>query len=258
MNKFDIAARTVSPNAFFWMILDALSGGRRMSCVRMADGERAIWTQANSQKASELLNTPFAEIPGWVQTYGLDGITAGEVKNRLHYAAVRCTHFAPSVSGLRQESYSLYDLWPRRDFYIDNFFVDQWNEEQKTELFKTAGEVLFIHRSAHTADSMQIRAQANLGVKVWFLKLDNWKDCEEVTLRASSSNPFCNAPLVLFSGGPAGKYIGPEIMRRSKAPRVVLDIGHGADKFTFSNLPMDRKAAEAFHAKWAKERKWQV
>ena len=255
MNKFDIAARTVSPNAFFWMIMDVLASGTRMSCVRMADGERAILEQASKQSATELLETPFANIPGWVETYGLKGITAGEAKRRINYAAVRCTHFAPSVSGLRQEAYNLYGIWPRRDFYIDNFFVDQWNDDQKAELFKTAGHVLFIHRNAHTADSMQIRAQANLGVKVHFLKLDNWTECDDIIERAATVRPFCDAPLVLFSGGPAGKFIGPEITRRSKKPRIVLDIGHGADKFTFSHLPMDRKAAEEFHAQWTEKQK---
>jgi hypothetical protein len=248
MTNNEIAAKTVSPNAFFWMVIDALSNGKRLSCVRMADGEKAIWEQAKSQKRSEPLKTPFENFPDWAKTYGVDGITAEEIMHRLSYAAIFSTHFAPSVSGLRQEAYKLYDIWPRRDFYIDNFFVDQWNDEQKTELFKTAGHVLFIHRNAHTADSMQIRVQANLGVKVHFIKLDNWRECPDVIEKALK-NP---APLVLFSGGPAGKYLAPDIARRSSLPRVVIDLGHGADKFTFSHLPMDRKAAEAFHAEWSK------
>jgi hypothetical protein len=254
MTNYDIASRTVSPNAFFWMVTDALTNGKRLSCVRMADGEKAIWLQALKQKRSEPLKTPFADIPGWVETYGLDGITADEIKQRLHFAAVHSSHFAPSVSGLRQESYNLYDLFPKRDFYIDNFFVDQWSEEQKTELFKMASHVLFIHRNAHTADSMQLRVQANLGVKVHYIKLDNWRECPQVIDKALTYT----APLILFSGGPGGKYMAPEIMRRAQGPCVILDIGHGADKFTFSHLPINRPAAEAFHAEWTRKQNEQM
>jgi len=248
MIEHEIATKTVSPNAFFWMVIDALSNSRRLSCVRMADGEKAIWNQAIRQKRSDPLQTPFKDIPDWAKTYGVDSITAEEIMHRLSYAATFCTHFAPSVSGLRHEAYNLYDIWKSRTFYIDNFFVDQWSDDQKTELFKTAGHVLFIHRNANTADSMQIRVQANLGVKVHFIKLDNWRECSEVAEKALVNT----APLVLFSGGPAGKYLAPDIMRRSALPKVVIDLGHGADKFTFSHLPMDRKAAEAFHAEWSK------
>lgn len=246
MTLYEIASRTVSPNAFFWMVMDALTNRKGLSCVRMADGEKAILLQAMQQQSYEPLQCPFAEIPGWIENMGLGGIVAGEMFYRLDHAARSCTHFAPSVSGLSKMDYNLYDLWKPRDFYIDNFFVDQWSVAQKEELFRTAGHVLFIHRNAGTADSMQIRVQANLGVKVSFIRLDHWRECDTVIGLAAENR----APLVLFSGGPAGKYIAPKIVEKSPLPKVVIDVGHGADYFTFSHLPMNRKAAEAFHAEW--------
>jgi hypothetical protein len=54
-----------------------------------------------------------------------------------------------------------------------------------------------------------------------FLKLTNWDQTEDVIEKAKN-NP---AQLVLFSGGCAGKYIGPEIAKEGK---VVLDVGNSA------------------------------
>jgi hypothetical protein len=102
----------------------------------------------------------------------------------------------------------------------------------KIQLFKTAGHVLFIHRNTSTADAMQIRAKWGLGVKVTYLKLASWRDSESVIEKAKS----IDAPLVLFSAGPASKYIGPEISTSGLIPRVTLDIGNVADYWTLTSL----------------------
>lgn len=245
--QYKLARKTVSANAFFMMTMTALQEKFAESCIRMADGERMLLQECLKHHHKELLPPPPGYTKDWMVAYGVDGITAGELLMRLTYAATECTDFAPSVSGFFDEKYNMHSFWPERDHYIDNFFVDLWTTEQKTELFQKAGHVLLIHRNAHTADSMQLRVQANLEVKVHYIPLDNWRQTEDVIRKANENA----APLVLFSGGPAGKYIAPRISKEGTHPKVVLDIGHGADRWTFNHLPIDRPKAEAFHARWA-------
>ncbi|VVB55101.1 Uncharacterised protein [uncultured archaeon] len=239
--------KTISANAFFIMVMDALRSNQALSCIRMADGEKMLMEQVSKQKFNEVLTPPEGYGQDWMKTYGVEGITAGELKMRLTIAATQCSHFAPSITGIHDPKYNVYKLWTEREFFVDNFWMEAWTREQKTDLFKQAGHVLLIHRNASTADSMQLRVQANLGVKVHYIPLNNWRQCPEVIEKAHENK----ASLVLFSGGPAGKYIGPQIATEGIRPKIVLDVGHGADLFTFSHLPIDRPKAEAFHARWA-------
>lgn len=125
------------------------------------------------------------------------------------------------------------------------------------DLFKAAGHVLMIHRNVHTADAMQNRAKWFLGVRVTWVKMDKWQDSESVIQQANA----VNAPLVLFSSGPAGKYIGPRIANGSSTPKVVLDIGNAMDMFCFSKTFGGKKYAwtdenadikPIFERNWAK------
>jgi hypothetical protein len=163
---------------------------------------------------------------------GCLGITKDDLYIRMQSAANECTWFAPSVSGIIRKDFSLYDRFLPRERYVDNFWCNAWDEEMKINLFKTAGHVLFIHRNAATADAMQIRAKYGIEVKVTWLKLDNWQESESVIEKASK----IDAALVLFSGGPASKYIGPRIAKGGNVPKVVLDLGNAADHWTLPSL----------------------
>jgi glycosyltransferase GT-like protein len=246
--RFDTAHHIISPRAFFQIVLDALQTKKPLSVVRMGDGERLLMDLTKNDVTSQLLTRPGCE--EWMKALGLEGITKKEIRRRLLSAERNADYFAPSVTGLYNDGFNLYDIFPKRKSYVDNFFVNDWEEEMKIKLFKEAGHVLLIHANPHTADSMQLRVQANLGVKVEYIHLSNWSQSESVIDRAAAND----APLVLFSGGPACKYIGYIISRGGYKPKVVLDLGNAADHWTFSNLPIDRPAAEAFHAQWVKNK----
>ncbi len=243
-----ICLRTISSNAFYLLCKDALENKNTLSVVRMADGERALWEQCQRGNPDDLVDPPHGHGPEWLERYGVAGITKENLRTKLSWAAHQCTYFAPSVTGITDPAYSVYDLFSStRDVYVDNFFPDQFTTEQKETLFKTAGHVLFIHGNAHTADSMQLRVQANLGVKVSYLRLTNWREADDVAKAALNNS----APLVLFASGPASKWIGPLIATGRHMHKVTLDLGHAADFWTMAHLPIDRAKAEAFHATWA-------
>lgn len=242
--------KTVSASSLFYLALTALEDGKSFSIVRMADGEKHLYDLIlNNPPETHLL----PEIKDaakwldekWLKKMGLYNITLGELKLRMDYAVTRAMFFAPSPTGFVQPWYDVYDFWPEPSYYGEHFFNCSWDYDLKKLLFKQAGHVLCIHHNVSTADSMQLRVQANLGVKVSWIHLDNWTQTNDVIRKAKTST----APLVLFSGGPSSKMIGPAVADSGK---VVLDIGNQMDKWTFSHLPIDRDAANKFHREWAK------
>jgi hypothetical protein len=212
----------------------------------MADGERALLQQCKGNIKTPL-EAPEGWGPEWLDRYGVTGINKRLLRDRLNYAAKSCTYFAPSITGVTNSVFNMYDAFPLRDQYVDNFFPDQFTVEQKTALFKQAKHVLLIHNNPHLADSMQLRVQANLGVKVNYLRLTNWRESDTIVSMAA----YVDAPLVLFASGPASKWIGPAIATEGRVPKVTLDLGHACDFWTMSHLPMDREAAERFHSEWS-------
>jgi hypothetical protein len=223
-----------------------------LSVVRMGDGECHLMCQDISQGWHD---KPIEPYPGfgieWLIKLGIDGISRSEVQNRLYKAAARCTFFAPSISGIQREDYNLYHFFPPREYYVDNFFVNAWTEKMILALYKTAGHVLLIHKNAHTADSLQLRLQGSDIAKVHFIKLQTWQQAEDVVKKAKE----IDAPLVLVSAGPGSKWIIPEIAVTGRVSKVVLDIGNAMDRWIPQSLPINRKAAEIFHAEWMKGRR---
>ena len=241
--------RTISPKAFYPLLLDALENSKALSVARVADGEKILLDQF--LKYGEGLFNPIEEMDeNWLKRYGIFDITREELYRRIIKAGSECTYFAPSISGILNKGYSLWNYFPIREYYVDNFFVNDFTWEMKENLFIKADHVLLIHGNANTADSMQLRVQANLSVKVSYIKLSNWTESESVIEKAHK----INAPLVLFSGGPASKFIANEIATRGQIPKVVLDLGAAAQHWTFEHLAADRDAANKFHIKWQQNR----
>lgn len=226
-SQIKICEDTISSNTFYMIVGSALITKSPLSVVRMGDGEKRLWEDV--QSGSDPIAPDKRHDREWLTKLGVLGIPKDTLKKRLLSAARDCTYFAPSISGIWRTDYYNHGLSFRKR-YVDNFFVNAWTEEMKIALFKQAGHVLFIHGNAETADAMQIRSQNKLGVKVSFLKLTSWVDTDKVIAQASR----IKAPLVLFSAGPAGKYIGPAIANTSS--KVVLDLGNAADHWTLNSL----------------------
>jgi hypothetical protein len=254
----ELCLNTVASTSLYYLALDALENRQPFSIVRMADGEKSLYDlilqNRNNGPALKLLpgipGAPVWLTENWLRKMGLYAIPLQELRIRMNEAAMNSTWFAPSPTGLVDPEYNVYGTWPPRARYAEHFFNIIWNDLFKETLFRKAGHVLCIHGNAHTADSMQIRVQANLGVKISYLPLNAWTQTKDVIAKARNST----APLVIFSGGPASKMIGPLVAQDG---RVVLDIGNQMDRWTFSHLPIDRDKASAFHKEWsARNTQW--
>jgi len=204
---------TVSSNAFFLIVADKLVRRESLSVVRMADGEKALF---------ESLNNPFDE--SWNERLGTAGISREQLIENMWRAINYCDFFASSISGVIMNNYFMDNYRPQRR-YIDNFFPHAWFESMKVNLYKEAKHVLIIHRNENTANALIRRAEQYLNVKVSYLHLSNWDQAENVVKQANE----IDAPLVIFSAGPASKWIGPEIAKQGK---ITLDIGQAMDKWT--------------------------
>lgn len=225
----ELCMKTVSSNTFYMLVGDALMSGRDLSVVRMGDGEVELMQRMENKNPTAVVDSHSNE---WLNQMGCHGIMRAVLRQRLQVAAEEATYFCPSISGIQLEGFNVYSLFRPRDFYIDNFWCNAWTEEMKIQLFQAAKHVLFIHRNRASANAMQIRAKYGLGVRVTFLELGTWQDTERVIEQASA----IDAPLTIFSAGPAGKYIGPRISRGGRIPKVVLDIGNAADYWLLSSL----------------------
>jgi|SRR5579859_228444 len=209
-NALAAAERTISSNAFFYIVAHNILNHTALSVVRMGDGERLL-LDANGADGEIIRRFDDA----WLERMGLTGMTYGELRRRLQLAVDTTQYFAPSITGLVNKSFDLHSYFSHKKL-VDNFFINQWDAAQKEELLMKADGVLLIHANAEIADAMQRKYTR---FKVSFLKLSMWDQTEDVIAK-SRTNP---AQLVLFSGGCAGKYIGPAIAKQGK---VVIDVGN--------------------------------
>lgn len=227
----ELAYRTVSAWSFFYIVGDYLLNNRPLSIVRMGDGERSIIDLCIKASANgTTVNSPI-DIYDQAkrQNMGLDGLTYKDLYRRLLRAGNDCTYFAPSVSGLTQEAYSLHHYFHQRESYIDNFFVNIWDYEAKATLYKAAGSILFIHKNPNTAASITRQCKDRFNIDVEFIQMDKWQQAEATIEQARSSS----ARLVLFAAGPASKYIASDIVQGTN--KIALDLGNSVDAWTFGN-----------------------
>lgn len=219
---------TISPNTFYMMVTSAILKKEALSTVRSGDGEKLLmdWCEGIPPSPGDRELTD-----DWMKQLGVLGIEKHELHTRLCRAANECTWFGPSISGIIRPDFSLYGRFNPRDRYVDNFWCNAWDEEMKINLYKAAGHVLLIHRNPECADALQVRAD-KIGVKVSYLKLDSWQETDDVIEKAKE----IDSPLVIFSGGPASKYMANVIASQSKITKVVLDIGNSATEWLLYSL----------------------
>lgn len=222
-----ISNRTLSSWAFYYQVGDALLSKTRLSTVRMGDGERTLLDAcvkaSLDARGHEVCDSYNQE---WRTRMGIDGITFNDLYRRIRRAGNECTHFGPNISGLVQDAYNVYQYFDPRAQYVDNFWVNAWHTQAKAELYKAAGSILFIHRNPNTANALIKRCKEYLDVDVTFIQMSNWDQTQSIIHRAIS-HP---AQLVMFSGGPASKYMSPEIAAHTN--KVVLDLGNSVDQWT--------------------------
>ncbi|OHA85627.1 MAG: hypothetical protein A2408_01070 [Candidatus Yonathbacteria bacterium RIFOXYC1_FULL_52_10] len=211
----EICLKTISSKATFSLVADALVRNEGISIVRMGDGERKLLQAFDGEPF-----TAFETVrPGWNEHLGVEGLDIETIKANIIEAGNSCTYFAPSVSGVHQNEYRLYDHFRERKVYLDNFFVNDWTPQMVRMLLEESDGVYVMHREYDLLIKNFIRTYKIPAEKFSGFEKRNWKDNEEAIQAAGESGK----QLVLFSAGPAGKIIAPHIAATGK---VVLDVGN--------------------------------
>ncbi len=215
-SELDRCLKTISINTFFMLVGDALEYRKPLSVVRMGDGEKRLYLHCETNVGTiEWPNSPFGD--DWLRDFGCLGIPCGELYRRIKVAANECTYFSPQIMGIQREQWAVHDLFRQREQYVDNWFVSQWDRQRQDQLLKHAGEVLLLHGDQGVRDAFALRVH-QLGGRAECIEMRNWQHGDMVIAEAAVRSPR----LILFSGGPANKYIAPAIAQQGK---VVLDIG---------------------------------
>lgn len=227
-SQIKICQETISSNTFFYMVCDHILKHDSMSVVRMGDGE-ALFLSEFERLTEEQLDLTLDNIEiltsiglnlfnsQRLTRMGLIGLTPRKYKEILEESVNTCTYFAPNISGLHTKEYRLYDFFPHRTKYVDNFFINQWSVEQIRYLYKISEGVRLVHKSIELADAFQ----AAYGNKFQYTQLTNWDQSERV-LKEIENSP---EQLILLSGS---KHI---ITRAAQYGKVVIDVGNAADQW---------------------------
>lgn len=185
--------------------------------VRMGDGERKI-LEADINKPFTTFNKAS---DNWNVRLGVEGISVSDPQKKIEIAGNNCTYFAPSISGISFPQYYLYNFFKPRPYYFDNFFVNDWSKEMVQTLIEASDGVFIMHRDyQQIVDNFNTHYSFSKPVRFAGFPKNSWEDNDEAVAAALHSG----MQLVLFSAGPGGKIIGPEIAKSEN--KIVLDIGN--------------------------------
>lgn len=214
----DICLATISPRALFALVGDAMLRKQSLSIVRMGDGEQKI---LDTEEGPETF-TRFEKIyEGWNARLGIENMPLHELKASILEAGNSCTYFAPSISGISYAEYHLYKFFEPRKSYFDNFFVNDWTKEMIRMLIEASEGVFILHREyEQIIKDFQAHYQFTKPISFTGFTKNSWEDNQAAIDAAIHSG----AQLVLFSGGPGGKVIGPRIA--SRAHVIAIDVGN--------------------------------
>lgn len=214
----NICLKTISSRAIFAIVGDAIKNKKSISVVRMGDGEQGI-LRSDPSKPFDRFNHISKD---WNKTLGVGDMSTKDMQKNIIKAGNTCTYFAPSVSGISYPSFNLYKFFKQRSFYFDNFYVADWTRDMIKMILESSDGVFILHRDYKKiiADFKENYNFENEDLFVGGFTKDSWKDNKEAVEAAKKSK----AQLILFSAGPAGKIIGPEIAKAKN--KIVLDIGN--------------------------------
>ncbi|OGH91918.1 MAG: hypothetical protein A2534_00290 [Candidatus Magasanikbacteria bacterium RIFOXYD2_FULL_39_9] len=216
-NDKKICQKTISSKAIYAIVGDAILRQKSISIVRMGDGECKI-LKADKTKPFTAFNYMHNE---WNKKLGIENMPTDILQKNIIEAGNSCSYFAPSVSGISLSDYYLYNFFKPRREYFDNFYVNDWTAEMIKRLFEASDGICILHRDYKKIISNFKKTYKfkNTVVFKGFPK-NNWDDNEQSIDFAVKSG----MQLVLYSGGPGAKIIGPKIAKAKN--KVVLDVGN--------------------------------
>lgn len=207
-DQIEIAKKFLSPDAFMYIVGDAIARGQGLSAAGFGDGERSVMIDNGAHYLSD---------EKYLTEYGLAGADLGKVRKNLFKAASEADFFCPLVHGIYMEAYDCIRLSRRRDIYVERLFPYSWHHMDHRErvLFQVPVAVV-CRNAATTAANLQTKYMPP--VPIQFIEYGSWQDYD----RALEEIKNTSVSLVLCAVGQSGKYMIVEAARENK---VVLDIG---------------------------------
>lgn len=207
-----IARQFMSPDAFFYIVADAISSKTKLSAVGFGDGERAV--MMHSRGAGK---TTYLDNPAYLKEYGLLGANLPKIGEALFAAAERCDYFCPLISGVSMENFDCIRIVKRRYQYVERLFPYAWYYMgREKEIMKTPYIAVVCRNAMKVAEKLC----AKYGTKTiqaieYGGHTDIYFAMEDIAKSA--------AQLVLCSVGQSGKLMIVEAANRTG--KVILDVG---------------------------------
>ncbi len=212
-----ICLKTISPKAIYAIVGDAIINRKSISIVRMGDGECKILSADKAKPFTDFNHTH----KDWNKRLGIEGISIDVLQKNILEAGNKCTYFAPSISGVFIPEYHLYNFFKPRPYYFDNFYVNDWTTGMIKMLLEASDGIFIIHRDyKKIISNFKKNIICDKKIKFDGFPKNNWDDNDQAIDMAVKSG----MQLILFSGGPSGKVIGPEIAKAKN--KIVLDVGN--------------------------------
>lgn len=212
-----ICLKTISPKAIYAIVGNAIINRQSISIVRMGDGECKILMADKTKPFTDFNRTH----KDWNKRLGIEGIPTDVLQKNILEAGNNCTYFAPSISGIFIPGYYLYNFFKPRPYYFDNFYVNDWTAEMIRMLLEASDGIFIIHRDyKKIISNFKKNIICDKKIKFDGFPKNNWDDNEQAIDTAIKSG----MQLILYSGGPGGKVIGPKIAKAKN--KIVLDIGN--------------------------------
>ncbi len=208
--QLTIAKKFISPDAFLYIVLDAISREKKLSVVGFGDGERAVmlYSQGNG-KASYLTSEKY------LQEYGLKGADLKQIGAELYAASLKADYFCPLISGVSMPDFDCIRICKERKEYVERLFPYAWFYMQRErELFQTSVAIV-----CRNAANVAFRLQQKYKQFVLPIEYSSYDD----KLIAMDIIYKSKCKLILCAVGQSGKLMIVEAANNSG--KVILDIG---------------------------------
>lgn len=209
--QINLAKRFISPDAFFYIICNALSRKQPLSAVGFGDGEKAVMNYSKGMKKAHYLDNE-----QYLKEYGIYGADLKKIGEELFLAAEESDFFCPLISGVSMEAFDVIRMSDKRLNYVERLFPYMWYYAGRVdELMKHKGIALVCRNAKETAKILEEKYKC----EILPIEYDSHKD----TIMAYTTIGYISAGLILCATGQSGKYM--MVNAAKDYNKVVLDIG---------------------------------
>lgn len=206
-----LAKKFISPDAFLYIVMDALARGKGLSAVGFGDGERSVMLYARGKQKAHYLNDA-----KYLAEYGLTGANLKTIGEDLYRAANEADYFCPLVHGVYVPPFDVIRLAKPREQYVERLFPYAWvYMGRERELLKCDSIAVVCRNSAQVSENLCKKYKHD---NIDCIEYGSHKDYDSTL----SDLSVTDAKLILCAVGQSGKYL---IVEAAKSGKVVLDVG---------------------------------